>query len=233
MRSVIPGLWHPLAYIAGGGQALVWYRDQFFNAQHGIAQTAATDLFLDMTQFASRVPPGADGLLFSPHLGGRICPAAPDMRGAWLGFSWSHSQAHFARAILESIAYEYAYYLSILRAEMPALQLHETRVIGGGARSAFWNQIKADVLRVPYQRLQRSEFGTWGAAMIAGKAAGIYDDLVQVAAEHAQPDGQPFTASADAAEVYQRCTDRYIRLQHMLAEAAGWLRDSQAPHSDE
>jgi sugar (pentulose or hexulose) kinase len=31
MRSVIPGLWNPLAYIGGGGQALRWFRDQFFN----------------------------------------------------------------------------------------------------------------------------------------------------------------------------------------------------------
>lgn len=31
MRSVIPGLWHPLAYIAGGGLALRWFRDQFYS----------------------------------------------------------------------------------------------------------------------------------------------------------------------------------------------------------
>ena len=48
-------------------------------------------------------PAGADGLFFSPHLGGRICPAAPEMRGAWIGFSWSHSPAHFFRAMAESV----------------------------------------------------------------------------------------------------------------------------------
>jgi sugar (pentulose or hexulose) kinase len=38
----------------------------------------------------------------------------------------------------------------------------------------LWNQIKADVLGVPYQRLSGGEFGTWGCALIAGKAAGLY-----------------------------------------------------------
>ena len=61
------------------------------------------------------------------------------MRGAWVGTSWSHSQAHFARSILESVAYEYAYYLKILLELLPELKLVEARVVGGGARSGVWN----------------------------------------------------------------------------------------------
>ena len=79
--------------------------------------------------------------------------------------------------MLESVAFEYAYYLEILRDQIPALKIFEARVVGGGARSSIWNQIKADVLGVPYQRLARSEFGTWGSALIAGRAAGLFDDL--------------------------------------------------------
>ncbi len=63
-------------------------------------------------------------------------------------------------------------------------KLVQARVVGGGARSQAWNQIKADVLGIPYQSLTGNEFGTWGAAMIAGKAAGVIDDL----AEHASAD---------------------------------------------
>ena len=131
MRSVAPGLWHPLAYIAGGGLALRWYRDNFW--RHG---EGGGDLYDEMTEAAAAVPPGADGLFFSPHLGGRICPADPAMRGAWVGFSWGHGRGHFARAILEGVAFEYAYYLRILREMIPDLRLVEARVIGGGARSA-------------------------------------------------------------------------------------------------
>src|SRR5690606_38680896 len=136
--------WNPLAYIAGGGLALRWFRDNFYSNNTGTDE----DAYAQMGAMAEAIAPGADGLYFSPHLNGRICPALPQMRGAWVGFTWAHTQAHFYRAILEGVAFEYAYYLRILRELLPGLALDEARVIGGGARSAVWNQIKADVLGV-------------------------------------------------------------------------------------
>ncbi len=226
MRSVIPGLWNPLAYIAGGGQALRWYRDTFFATQQGSPDPLPADeAYERMAAMADTIAPGADGLLFSPHLGGRICPAAPQMRGAWVGFSWSHTQAHFYRALLESVAFEYAYYLGILRESIPNLALTEARAIGGGARSTIWNQIKADVLGVPYQRLAGAEFGSWGSALIAGKAAGIFDDLAAAAEAHAHPVGAPALPDGAAHAQYQPLVERYIALQQTLknlyTESAG------------
>jgi len=219
MRSVIPGLWHPLAYIAGGGIALRWFRDQFYNVLRGEAQDLPDDLYAAMIGEAQSIPPGADGLFFSPHLGGRICPAAPQMRGAWLGFSWGHTQAHFVRAVLESVAYEYAYYLGILRRLIPGLDLIEARVVGGGACSPVWNQIKADVLGVPYRALQGGEFGTWGAAMIAGKAAGLFDDLAATAEAHARPDGQTLTPNLKDHTQYREIVAKHIAWQSVLEKA--------------
>jgi len=217
MRSVIPGLWHPLAYIAGGGQALTWFRDNFFNTFRG--ETGETEnLYPELENLALRAPLGSSDLYFSPHLTGRICPATPEMRGAWVGFSFSHSQEHFYRAVLESVAYEYAYYLNILKKLIPNLNLTEARVIGGGAQSGIWNQIKADVLGVPFLRLTRSEFGTWGAAMIAGKAAGIYDNLAEVAYEHAVSAGDPVNPDMENHTKYQIHVKLYEELQETLAK---------------
>ena len=218
MRSVIPGLWNPLAYIAGGGIALRWFRDQFFNTLRGEQQELSSDLYVEMIAEAMKVPPGSEGLFFSPHLGGRICPATPEMRGAWLGFSWGHTQAHFARAVLESVAFEYAYYLSILRDLIPDLVMFEARAIGGGARSTDWNQIKADVLGVPYQPLQGSEFGSWGSAMIAGKAAGVIEDLVTTAQEKAIPEGEALQPNPNHNADYQPLTRKYFQLQSVLRD---------------
>ncbi len=214
MRSVIPGLWNPLAYIAGGGLALRWFRDEFFKV--GVRDRDVYDM---MTERAANLPPGADGLFFSPHLGGRICPAEPAMRGAWVGFSWGHTQDHFVRAILESIAFEYAFYLGILRHLIPDLNLTEARVIGGGAKSAAWNQIKADVLGVPYQRLKRAEFATWGCALIAGYAVGLYNDLAEAAMETTAPDGSPVANRPEVSAVYAQLAERYIGWQQTLSEA--------------
>ncbi len=77
MRSVIPGLWNPLAYIGGGGIALRWFRDQFYNCSQGERLSITDeDLYPQMISLAASVAPGSDGLFFSPHLGGRICPSS-------------------------------------------------------------------------------------------------------------------------------------------------------------
>jgi xylulokinase len=217
MRSVIPGLWHPLAYIAGGGLALHWFRDRFYAVSHGQAQQTEAPAYEEMEALAVGVAPGCEGLLFSPHLGGRVCPSAPEMRGAWMGFSWNHTQAHFYRAVLESVAFEYAYYLSILREMLPDLSLVEARVVGGGANGAEWNRIKASVLGTRYVRLARSEFGAWGSALIAGKAAGLFGDLAETAARHALPLGQAVLPVEAWQAAYRPLVERYNRMQTLLA----------------
>ena len=133
-----------------------------------------------------------------------------------MGASWSHTQAHFSRAILESIAYEYAYYLRILKELLPRFELTEARAVGGGARSAVWNQIKADVLNVQYQRLKGNEFGTWGAAMIAGKAAGVIDDLAVHAEQTAHRDGEAVLPSAETHAAYLPLIKKYIALEEAM-----------------
>ena len=89
---------------------------------------------------------------------------------------------------------------------------------GGGGRSPVWNQIKAHVLGVPYQPLEGSEFATWGSAMVAGKAAGIFSDLAAVAQERAVPNGSPFQPSPEVSAVYQPLVEKYIRWQALLQD---------------
>ena len=96
--------------------------------------------------------------------------------------------------------------------------MFEARVIGGGARSPDWSQIKADVLGVPYQPLQGNEFGSWGSAMIAGKAAGVFDDLITAARDHAIPEGEPLQPNQIHYADYQPLVAKYIQLQSVLSE---------------
>lgn len=217
MRSVIDGLWNPLAYIGGGGIALRWLRDNIYKKPDlDNLETGFSDEYDQMTSIAAQVSPGADGLLFSPHFSGRICPSNPDMRGAFIGLSFSHQQQHLIRAMLESVAYEYAYYLGIIRDLLPKQPFFETRAMGGGAKSSVWNQIKADVLNVAYYQLQGNEFGTWGAAMIAGKAAGLIDDLSQYADEHVKVSPETFRPIPENHQQYQTLINRYLRMEDML-----------------
>jgi xylulokinase len=209
-RSVLPDLWMPLAYVAGGGLCLRWFRDTFVPDVAAEAASRGISAYGLLDDLAASLPPGSDRLWFVPHLGGRTLPSQPAVRGTWSGFSWSHTRAQFYRAILESVAYEYQSYLAILRELLPGVEFTEAVVIGGGAHSPLWNQIKADVLGVRYVGLDRSELATWGAAMIAGRAVGLIDSLAQTARSHARrvggvdPDPARHAAYALMADQYRR-----------------------------
>ena len=115
--------------------------------------------------------------------------------------------------MLESVGYEYACYLDIALRLLPGLQVREARVIGGGARSALWNRIKADILGVPYVTLDREEFATLGSAVLAGYAVGVFPDL-RVAVQHMvhevdriEPDPERHTRYRQFVQHYRRLLD--------------------------
>jgi xylulokinase len=178
--------WYPMMYISGGGLTHRWYRDQFAVEEKRQAEADGGSAYARLDEQAALVPPGAEGLLFIPHLVGRACPSDPAVRGAWIGFTWTHTRAHFYRAVLESIAYDYAAALVVVREYIPTVHFSEVRVIGGGANSDLWNQIKADVLGVPYVRLLRSDVAALGCAIMGGAAVGMYPDLAAASRQFSQ-----------------------------------------------
>lgn len=171
-RSVLPDYFYPMAYINGGGMDLEWAKNQLFQelAHH-------PDAFTRITRLLEKNAPDPSKIVFIPHLRGRNCPTQPAMRGVFAGFSWDHTREHLFRAILEGIAYEYAFYLKIIKELIPAVTFQEVRVIGGGSKSAFWNQMKSSILGIPYAVLNRQECAIWGAALVAGYAVGAFPDL--------------------------------------------------------
>jgi xylulokinase len=182
-RAIQQNLWLPHAYIGGGGLCLRWFRDNFAGQEKLAAKEKGEDVYDLLSEMAAEAPPASNGLLFVPHLGGRIYPNNSNIRGAWFGFSWNHDKKAFYRSILESIAYEYCYYMRVEQRLYPELEFKEVRAIGGGARSDFWNQLKANILGVPYAKVEREEVGIFGAALVAGRAAGIYQDITKPAKE--------------------------------------------------
>ncbi len=204
--------WYPMMYISGGGLTHRWYRDQFGGAEMAQAAQGQAEpgqsAYAKLDAAAAQVAPGAQGLLFIPHLVGRACPSDPDVRGAWIGFTWTHTRAHFYRAVLESIAYDYAAALAVVRAYVPDVQFSEVRVIGGGAESDVWNQIKADVLGVPYVRLARADVAALGCALLAGAAVGMYPNLA-AAARRFSPTGERVEPRAAQHEQYSAYVEAY------------------------
>jgi xylulokinase len=205
-RSATPGLWHPYAYINGGGMNVEW-----FAAQIAAVKPASKTALDRLNRLALKVLPSAEDPLFLPHLGGRVSPSQPCLRGCWAGLTWSHSAAHLYRAVLEGVALEYCLYRDRLEALNPELDLREIRVTGGGQQSALWNQIKADALQTPIVQVTRREGAPLGAALLAGYGVGLLGDLDTAARRWINTDNTVRPERALAAH-YRSRLDRYQRL---------------------
>ncbi|CAN5712264.1 xylulokinase [soil metagenome] len=176
-HSAIAGRFLSVAFMNGGGLALRWFRDE-------IAPTvpAGGDPYARLDALAEAVEPGSGGLLWFPHFQGRVLPPLPSARGVWLGLTSGHGLAHLYRSQLEGIAYQYAAWARGI-ADLGGTELREARALGGGARSALWNQIKADVLGIDWVPTQRPESGVLGDAIIAAAATGHISDPAATALE--------------------------------------------------
>jgi xylulokinase len=202
MHGAVEGQWVSLAYLSAG-DLLAWVGETLWEGD-------APD-FDELARVARTAPAGSDGLIFVPHVDGRLLPSRPEMRGAWVGLSRHHSRSHLVRSVLEGVAYEYAEYLRVLGELHPELDLREVRVVGGGARSDTWNAIKASALGVPYARLDRGEFSCWGAALVAGRSVGVFGDLAAAATRGTAVERR-FEPEAADHEVYTRQAALYARL---------------------
>ncbi len=171
MRSPVEGLFLPLAYINGGGLCLRWVRNQLTGQPHAEYEA--------LEEEAARIPAGSEGLVFVPHFSGRVLPSNPHMKGSFLGLDFNHTRAHLYRAVMEGIAYEYAYYLRVIRELRPEEAWQQVLVVGGGAQSPLFNQIKADVLGVKASTLMTGETALIGSGAIAGVGVGLLPDYAQ------------------------------------------------------
>ena len=214
VASAISGLWNPVSIIIGGGLTHRWFQETFAGIDE-VDEQGDAEAYRALDEAAAALAPGSERLLFIPHLGGRACPTRTNYRGLWIGFTWTHTRAHFFRALLEAIAYDQSLALQSLQAAHPESKVREVLVYGGGSRSGLWNQIKADVLGLPYVRLDRDDVATLGAAIIAGFAVGLYDDMAETADRFAVR-SRRFEPRADVHQFYKPYAAFYEHLIERL-----------------
>jgi xylulokinase len=167
----------------------------------------------ELFALAATAPAGSDGVMFLPTLSGAMAPRWNDsMRGAFAGLSMNHDDAHLARAVLEGCAY--ALRDIVDRLDALGLAGEEVRVVGGGARSPLWLQIKADVMDRPVRPVLAEEPTALGAAMLAGVAGGSFADFddaveraVAIAPEQISPDPGRAGRYREGHDAYRRLYD--------------------------
>jgi len=197
------------------GMALRWFRDRFYHLEMQVARDSGLDAYDLMTQAASQVSAGADGLVFLPHLMGAACPEFdPSAKGVFYGLTLKHTKAHFVRAIMESVAYMLKKNLDIV--EELGVTVTGIRSMGGGARSELWLKIKADVLQKPVTAVKVEEAACLGAALMAAVAAGFFSTLEEGVSRMVRL-GETIEPSSDHYGVYQERYAQYLELYERLS----------------
>ena len=139
-------------------------------------------------------------------------------RAAIVGLTLAHGVTDVYQAIWEGVAFEMQINIDALATcgiRVPAL-----RASGGGAKSAAWMQIKADVTGVPVTALASADAGTVGCAMMAGAAAGVFGDVSEAAQRLIRP-ARTFFPDSARHEAYRALYDRYRSLYAAVRPLVG------------
>jgi xylulokinase len=211
----MPGL-YMLHTFTGGGIVLRWFRDEFAQAESVVSQNTGLDAYDLLNAQASHAPAGCEGLIMLPHLQGAMAPEAnPKARGVFFGFTLRHSRSHFARAIMEAVGFIVKRNIEVI--ESLDVAVNEIRALGGGARSRLWKQIEADITQKPVVTTLNEEAATLGAAILAGKAVGIYTDIAEAVGQMVQTRERYEPDPANFA-VYEQAYQGYIRLYDSVCQ---------------
>lgn len=149
--------WHVTGVTQAAGLSFKWFRDNF----------TADESYDDLVDKASKIPVGADGLLWTPYLMGERTPHVDSkVRASLIGLTASHTEAHVVRAILEGVAFSLRDALEVFK--QLNIPIETIRLGGGGAKSPLWRQIQADVYAQRVETIEAEEGAAYGAALLAG-----------------------------------------------------------------
>ncbi len=164
----IPGKFCRILWSSTAGMALKWFKNNLAEAFD----------FRELDELAMGIAPGSDGLTMLPYFCGSTMPKYnPDARAAFAGINLSHTRGHFARAIMEAIAFTLRQDLEYIGTE----EIHEIRITGGGAKSPLWAQIKSDVTGKVLRTVTEDETACLGAALSAAVGIGVFESLASAA----------------------------------------------------
>ena len=186
-----------LSWTPTAGMALKWFKNALCESFS----------FRELDTLAEAVAPGSDGLTFLPYLCGSTMPKYnPDARGSFTGLTTEHTRGHFVRAVMESVA-------CMLRSNLDylGLSVDEIRVMGGGANSPLWCQMKADMTGKRLVTLKNKETACLGSAILAAVGTGAFSS-VEEAAKLIRLDREYTSTGAD----YSECYARYLSYDKLL-----------------
>lgn len=179
-KHTSPGLYVIMTLNQSGGFVLRWFRDVFCQLESQQAEERGIDVYDLILEKAGKEP---SPILLLPHFSGSGTPTFDTRsKGAVVGLTFATTKTDFVKAILDGLTLELRLNLEILREG--GVEIHELRAIGGGAQSTLWLQLKADATGIPIAVPAVTEAAGMGAAVLAGTAAGFFDDPISAVDTH-------------------------------------------------
>ncbi|MFA5568537.1 MAG: FGGY-family carbohydrate kinase [Trueperaceae bacterium] len=224
-HHVVPGHYYLNGCMATSGSLVKWFAATFCSTDEVAASRTGQPLYAYLDRQAAALPPGSDGLVLLPYFLGEKTPLHDTFaRGTIVGLGLNHGRHHLFRAVLEGVAYGFRHHVDVLQ----ELSLAPARILAsdGGAASDLWLQITADVLGRPVLRVIGHPGSSLGAAFVAGKAVGLFDDWSEVGrfVTLSAPFEPRSAAQAAYGEYYGLYRETYERLVEMYPRLAA-VRD--------
>ena len=212
--ATVEGLYTIEAGQTATGSILDWYRRHFAGREQAEAERRGVHVYQVLDEEAALVPAGAEGLVVRDDWQRNRSPYKnPRARGAIVGLSLAHGPGHIFRALYEATACGTRHILE--DAATHGLAVERIFIGGGGARSALWLQIHADILKKTVHLTRESESCALGSAMTAAVAAGAYRDFDEAARAMVaiEKTVEPNPANAG---VYDELFGHYVELYRRL-----------------
>jgi len=223
---VVPGKYVTYAFSYTGGALMQWCTENLAKKEAELAadRNESVNDYLERDYAENRKAfsldwEGPSGMLVLPHFAGAATPYMDTgSKGAVLGLTTDSRVSDIYRACMEGVTYEmYLNYKNVAAAGAKPRLLHAT---GGGARSAVWMQMKADMMGLPVTALSTVDAGTVGSAMLAGIAAGIFQDLKD-AADKMVTKTKTYEPREAYHRMYAEVFDRYEKLYESVRGLMG------------
>lgn len=173
LPSALPGRYFIVNEHETAGACLDHFIGNIVFADDGLDTSKPDDAYARIEALAAAVPPGANGVIYTPWLNGERTPVDDHtIRGGFQHISLANTRADLARAVYEGVAYNSRWLLEAVE-KFTKHRLSALNFIGGGAMSALWCQIHADILdRDINQMADPRQANVRGAGLIAAVALG-------------------------------------------------------------
>jgi xylulokinase len=221
MCHAIPNKWCVFGCMLSAGGSFQWLRNQLGATEVAAARKRGVDPYELLVAKAAKAPPGSEGLFFLPYLTGERCPHPdPLARGGWIGLTARTTRGMLIRSLLEGVTFGMRDALEIMR--QMQIPITQTRASGGGARSAFWRQLQADIYKCPIVLTNAAEGPAYGVALLAGVGTGVWSSVEQACKASIRQTAK-ISPKKKMTELYDRHFAVYDKLYFDLKERfAGW-----------